>query len=333
MLDGRTIPPGVSLTISPGSLQVLRMMVACGALDAILSAGARLLENACGPCIGMGQAPPSGGVSLRTFNRNFMGRSGTPDAGVYLCSTAVAVASALAGRIVDPRKLGRPPVIRMPRRALIDDSMIIPPPRNRKAVRIVKGPNIKPLPRFPKLADRLEGDVLLVCGDNVSTDDIMPAGAKLLPLRSNIPALSEHAFERCDPSFARRAMSAGTGFIAAGSNYGQGSSREHAALVPRFLGVAAVIARSFARIHQANLINFGIVPLVVERADDLRGLTQGARLRMRGLREAVRCGKGIVIHQVRRRRRISARLMLGSRERRILLAGGLLNLIRKRKMV
>jgi len=331
MLRGRTISPRVSLTVSPGSLQVLRMMIESGALEAMLSAGARLLENACGPCIGMGQAPPSGGVSLRTFNRNFKGRSGTPDAGVYLCSTAVAVASALAGGIVDPRKLGRPPVIRVPRRALIDDSMIIPPPRNRKAVRIVKGPNIKPLPRFPKLADQIEGDVLLVCGDNVSTDDIMPAGAKLLPLRSNIPALAEHAFERCDPSFARRAMRAGTGFIIAGSNYGQGSSREHAALVPRFLGVAAVIARSFARIHQANLINFGIVPLVVECKDDLRDLTQGARLRMRGLREAVREGERIIIHHVRRRRQIPARLMLGSRERRILLAGGLLNLIKQRK--
>jgi aconitate hydratase len=333
MLEGRTIPPGVSLTISPGSLQVLRMMVEGGALDAILSAGARLLENACGPCIGMGQAPPSGGVSLRTFNRNFMGRSGTPDAGVYLCSTAVAVASALAGEIADPRKMGRPPVIRLPRRFLVDDSMIIPPPRNRRGVRVIKGPNIRPLPRFPKLADRLEGEVLLVCGDNVSTDDIMPAGAKLLPLRSNIPALAEHAFERRDPSFARRAMSAGTGFIAAGSNYGQGSSREHAALVPRYLGVAAVIARSFARIHQANLVNFGIVPLVLERADDLRKLAQGERLRMRGVRAAVKSGEMIAIQHMSRRKRIPARLMLGGRERRILLAGGLLNLIKKKRKV
>jgi len=329
MLEGRTIPPGVSLTVSPGSLQALRMMVERGALEAILSAGARLLENACGPCIGMGQAPLSGGISLRTFNRNFKGRSGTPDAGVYLCSTAVAVASALAGEIADPRKMGRPPVIRLPRHFLVDDSMIVPPTRNRRGVRIVKGPNIKPLPRFAKLADRLEGEVLLVCGDNVSTDDIMPAGAKLLPLRSNIPALAEHAFERCDPSFARRAMSAGTGFIVAGSNYGQGSSREHAALAPRFLGVAAVIARSFARIHQANLVNFGIVPLVLERADSLRDLARGERLRVPGLRAAVRSEEGLTVHNKTRGVKIPVRISLSARARKILLAGGLLNLIKQ----
>ncbi|MEJ2744890.1 MAG: aconitate hydratase [bacterium] len=329
MLKGRTIPPGVSLTVSPGSRQVLRMMVENGALDAMLLSGARLLENACGPCIGMGQAPPSGGVSLRTFNRNFKGRSGTPDAGVYLCSTAVAVASALAGKIADPRKLGRPPFVRLPRRMYDDDGMIVAPPRKGKAVRIVKGPNIKPLPRFPRLADRIEGEVLLVCGDNVSTDDIMPAGAKLLPLRSNIPALAEHAFERLDPSFAGRAIKAGTGFIVAGNNYGQGSSREHAALVPRFLGVAAVIALSFARIHQANLVNFGVIPLVVEREEDIRCLAQGSRLRIFNVRKAVRSGETLIIHHGRRR--ISARLMLGSRERRMLLAGGLLNLIKSRK--
>lgn len=329
MLKGRTVPPGVSLTVSPGSLQVLRMMAEAGALDAMLLGGARLLENACGPCIGMGQAPPSGGVSLRAFNRNFKGRSGTPDAGVYLCSTAVAVASALAGRIADPRRLGRPPVARIPRRMLVDDRMIVAPPRNGKAVSIVKGPNIKPLPQFPRLADRIEGEVLLVCGDNVSTDDIMPAGARLLPLRSNVPALAGHAFERCDPSFAKRAIKAGTGFIVAGNNYGQGSSREHAALVPRFLGVAAVIARSFARIHQANLVNFGVIPLIVEREEDLRDLAQGARLRLLGVREAVRSGDAIVIHHGRRR--IAARLALGGRERRMLLAGGLLNMIKTRK--
>jgi aconitate hydratase len=329
MLKGRVVPAGVSLTVSPGSRQVLRMMVENGALDAILSGGARLLENACGPCIGMGQAPPSGGVSLRTFNRNFKGRSGTPAASVYLCSTAVAVASAIAGKIADPRKLGKPPVVRLPRRMLVDDGMIVAPPRKGKAVRIVKGPNIKPLPRFPKLADRIEGEVLLVCGDNVSTDDIMPAGAKLLPLRSNVPALASHAFERCDPSFAARAAKSGTGFIVAGNNYGQGSSREHAALVPRFLGVAAVIARSFARIHQANLVNFGVIPLVVECEEDIRSLSQGSRLRMLGVREAVRSGDAILIHHGRRR--IAAQLTLSSRERRMLLAGGLLNLIKTRK--
>jgi aconitate hydratase len=329
MLKGRRIPPGVSLTVSPGSMQVLRMMAAGGALGRMLAAGARVLENACGPCIGMGQAPPSGGVSLRTFNRNFMGRAGTPDALVYLCSPAVAVASALEGRIADPRRIGRPPAVTMPRRFLVDDSMVVPPPRREKSIRVIKGPNIKPLPRFRRLPDRSEGEVLLVCGDNVSTDDIMPAGAKLLPLRSNIPALAAHAFERLDPSFAARAARAGTGFVVAGENYGQGSSREHAAMVPRFLGIAAVIARSFARIHMANLVNFGIVPLVAERAADLGSIRRGDRLAMEGLRRAVGSGGTVVIRNLTRRKAITARLPVGGRGRNVLLAGGLLNLIKK----
>lgn len=330
MLRGRTVAPGVSLTVSPGSRQVLRMLASSGALDAMLAAGARLLENACGPCIGMGQAPPSGGVSLRTFNRNFKGRSGTPDAGVYLCSPATAVASALAGRIADPRRLGKPPAVKLPPRFLVDGGMIVRPPRNRKAVEVVKGPNIKPLPRFPALADRLEGAVVLVCGDNVSTDDIMPAGAKILPLRSNIPALAEHAFERLAPGFAARARAAVTGFIVAGDNYGQGSSREHAALAPRFLGVAAVIARSFARIHQANLVNFGIVPLVMEDAGGLARLGAGDRLRIEGLRQAVREGDRVVVRNAGGGGEIAARLELTERARLILLAGGLLNYIKER---
>jgi len=330
MLKGRTVAPGVSLTVSPGSRQVLRMIAASGALDAMLAAGARLLENACGPCIGMGQAPPSGGVSLRTFNRNFKGRAGTPDAGVYLCSPAVAVASAIAGRIADPRRRGNPPSVRLPSRFLVDDGMIVRPPRNRRAVEVVKGPNIAPLPRFPALADRVEGSVVLVCGDNVSTDDIMPAGAKLLPLRSNIPALAGHAFERLDPCFAGRAKAAGTGIVVAGENYGQGSSREHAALVPRFLGVAAVIARSFARIHQANLVNFGILSLVLEHAGDLSRLRLGDRLLIEGVREAVRDRERVVVRNVSGSVEIPARLDLPGRARRILLAGGLLNYIKER---
>ncbi len=330
MLKGRAVAPGVSLTVSPGSRQVLRMLAASGALDAMLAAGARLLENACGPCIGMGQAPPSGGVSLRTFNRNFKGRAGTPDAGVYLCSPAVAAASAIAGAIADPRRLGKPPPLKLPPRFLEDDGMIVRPPRRRASVEVVKGPNIKPLPLFPPLADRLEGPVALVCGDNVSTDEIMPAGAKLLPLRSNIPALAEHAFERLDPGFAARAKSAGTVFVVAGENYGQGSSREHAALVPRFLGVAAVIARSFARIHQANLVNFGILPLVPDRPEEISLLRAGDRLVIEGARVAVRSGGRIAVRNETLGAEIAARLDLAGRARRILLAGGLLNDIKGR---
>ena len=330
MLKGRVVAPGVSLTVSPGSRQVLRMLAASGALDAMLAAGARLLENACGPCIGMGQAPPSGGVSLRTFNRNFKGRAGTPDAGVYLCSPAVAAASAIAGAIADPRRLGKPPPLKLPPRFLEDEGMIVRPPRRRASVEVVKGPNIKPLPLFPPLADRLEGPVALVCGDNVSTDDIMPAGAKLLPLRSNIPALAEHAFERLDPGFAARAKAAGTVFVVAGDNYGQGSSREHAALAPRFLGVAAVIARSFARIHQANLVNFGILPLVPDRPEDISLLRAGDRLVIEGARVAVRGGGRIAVRNETLGAEIAARLDLAGRARRVLLAGGLLNDIKGR---
>ncbi|MDD5555632.1 MAG: aconitate hydratase [bacterium] len=323
MLEGRAVPAGVSLTVSPGSRQVLRMLAARGALEAMIAAGARILETACGPCIGMGQAPPSGGVSLRTFNRNFPGRAGTPDARVYLASPAVAVASALAGRITDPRRLGRPPRVRLPRRFLVDDRLVVPPPRRRARIRVVKGPNIRPLPRFRALPDRIEGEVLLVCGDDVTTDDIMPAGAGILPLRSNIPALSAHAFARIDPTFARRAAGAGTGIVVAGGNYGQGSSREHAALVPRFLGVAAVVARSFARIHMANLVNFGILPLTADAP-----VRKGDRLRIRGVREAVSSAESVVVRNVTRGEEFAAALRLSGRERRILLAGGLLNLIR-----
>ncbi len=331
ILKGRKLAPGVSLTISPGSRQVLQMMGELGALETVLLSGAKLLENACGPCIGMGQAPPPGGVSLRTFNRNFKGRSGTANARVYLCSPAVAVASAVAGRIVDPRSLGKPPVVRLPKRFPIDDSMIVPPPRSRKSVRVLKGPNIKPLPTFPRLPDQVKGELLLVCGNNVSTDDIMPAGAKILPLRSNIPALAEYAFTRLDPTFVTRAKKIKSGFIVAGENYGQGSSREHAALVPRYLGVCAVIARSFARIHQANLINFGIVPIILDRPSDIRYLKRGDKLLLTGLRSAVRSGEKVFVRNLSRKETIPLHLSLSARERRILLAGGLLTMIKKQK--
>lgn len=331
ILKGRTVPPGVSLTISPGSRQVLRMITSAGALEAMLAAGARFLENACGPCIGMGSAPPSGGVSLRTFNRNFKGRSGTPDAQVFLCSPVVAAVSALAGAIRDPWRYGKVPRIRLPRGFLVDDSMIVPPPRRRAGVKVVKGPNIKPMPRFPRLSGKLEATVLLRCGDNVSTDDIMPAGAKVLPYRSNIPALSDYAFERLDSSFADRARKAGGGVIVAGVNYGQGSSREHAAIVPRFLGIRAVIAVSFARIHQANLVNFGIVPLVLEHGRDLQNFSQGDLLRISGLRRSVPKGMEVVIENVTKCKEVRACAELSARSRRILCAGGLLNDIRNRR--
>ncbi len=331
MLRGRRVSPHVSFTVSPGSRQVLRMMAESGVLGAMIAAGARILENACGPCIGMGQAPLAGGVSLRTCNRNFEGRSGTPDAKVYLCSPAVAVASAIAGKISDPRRLGRPPVLSMPENFLIDDSLIIPPPRTRGRVKIMKGPNIKPVPVFPRLPDRIEGTILLECGDHVTTDDIMPAGAKILPLRSNIPAISEFVFENLDPTFSGRARkSRGGGIIVGGENYGQGSSREHAALAPRYLGVRAVIAKSFARIHQANLVNFGIVPLTLEDPGDLRRLRRGDSIVIMKIREAVKEGRVASIRNATRRRDIAVLLSLTPRQRKILLAGGLLNMIRKR---
>ncbi|MBM3189182.1 MAG: aconitate hydratase, partial [Chloroflexi bacterium] len=255
MLKGQTVHPSVSLTISPGSKQALTMVARSGALADMIAAGARVLEAGCGPCIGMGQAPPSGAASLRSFNRNFRGRSGTADAGIYLASAEVCAASALRGAITDPRELGDPAPIALPTQYLVDDNMIIPPREDGADVEIVRGPNIAPLPTRGPLEDPLEGIVLLVAGDNITTDHIMPAGAHILPLRSNVPALSDHVFTGIDPTFPARAREARGGFVVGGENYGQGSSREHAALVPMYLGVKAVLAKSFARIHEANLIN------------------------------------------------------------------------------
>ena len=277
VLKGKTVAENVSLAVSPGSRQVLSMAVASGAMGDILGAGARLLESACGPCIGMGQSPCSGGVSLRTFNRNFCGRSGTADGQVYLVSPAVAAASAVTGYITDPRTLGDMPEIKMPESFTINDNMLIPPysPEESEKVEILRGPNIKPVPVGKPLNGNIEGECILKVEDNITTDHIMPAGAKILPYRSNIPYLSKFCFAACDEGFSARATEKGGGIIVAGANYGQGSSREHAALVPLYLGVKAVVAVSFARIHLANLINAGIVPLTFSNPEDYNLVSLG----------------------------------------------------------
>ena len=280
LLKGKTISPNVSLSISPGSKQVLSMLADCGALSDILASGARLLECACGPCIGMGFSPNSAGVSLRTFNRNFLGRSGTKDASVYLVSPETAVAAALTGEITDPRLLGEEPHVTMPAAFKIDDSAVIPPatPEEAKDLEVLRGPNIKPFPKSEPQEDSLSAELVLKVGDNITTDHIMPAGAKILPYRSNIPHLSQFCFAVCDETFPERAKALGKSIIVGGSNYGQGSSREHAALVPMYLGVRAVITKSFARIHVANLINAGIMPLTFKNPDDYDKLNQSDKL-------------------------------------------------------
>ncbi|MDI3279912.1 MAG: aconitate hydratase, partial [Bacillota bacterium] len=291
ILRGKRVHPDVSLVISPGSRQVLTMLARNGALADLVEAGARILECACGPCIGMGQAPPSGGVSVRTFNRNFEGRSGTADARVYLASPETAAATALTGVLTDPRTLGEPISVDLPDRFPADDSLILPPAPDPERVQIRRGPNIKPLPRREPLPESLEGEVLLVVGDDITTDHILPGGSKVLPLRSNIPAIAEYTFSSLDPSFATRAKAAGGGFIVGGQNYGQGSSREHAALAPMYLGIKAVLASSFARIHRANLINFGILPLTFIDPADAGRIKQGDRLRLPRVKEELACGE------------------------------------------
>jgi aconitate hydratase len=275
VLKGKRVHPEVDLAIAPGSRQVLQLLAQKGALTHLIASGARILESACGPCIGMGQAPVSGGVSIRTFNRNFRGRSGTPDAKIYLCSPETAVASALAGEITDPRSLGEGIRIPRPKQFFTGAELIVPPPRHPEQVQVIRGPNIRPLPVFPALPRQIAGEVLIKVGDDITTDAILPAGARILPLRSNIPAIAEFTFCGLDPSFAAKATEKGGGIIAAKANYGQGSSREHAALAPRFLGVRVVVAVSFARIHLANLINFGVVPLLFANPGDYDRIDQG----------------------------------------------------------
>ena len=277
ILKGKTIAQNLHLTINPGSRQVVEHLIESNELQYLVAAGARMLENACGPCIGMGAAPSSRGTSVRTFNRNFEGRSGTKDAEVLLVSPEVAAATAITGVLTDPRDLGAYPRIEMPQRFIINDNMFISPlpPEEAATIELIRGPNIKPLPDFPPLPKALHGEVLIKVSDNITTDHIMPAGAKILPLRSNIPAISKYVFEAIDPEFPTRALEKGGGFIIGGENYGQGSSREHAALAPKYLGVKAVIVKSFARIHLANLINFGIVPLTFTDPTDYDSVAQG----------------------------------------------------------
>ena len=326
MLKGRTVAPSVSMSVSPGSRQVLTMLANCGALSDILVSGARLLECACGPCIGMGFSPNSGGVSLRTFNRNFLGRSGTKDAQVYLVSPETAVAAALTGTITDPQTLGPMPAVTLPEQFRIDDSAVLPPaPADEAdAVEVLRGPNIQPFPQSRPFADTLTAELVLKVGDNITTDHIMPAGAKILPYRSNIPKLAEFCFTVCDPTFPARARAAGDGIIVGGSNYGQGSSREHAALVPMYLGIRCVVAKSFARIHAANLINAGILPLTFENPDDYDALQPGARLRIDDIRAGMAAGS-LTLTDTAAGKAYSVVCSLTERQQAILLAGGLLN--------
>lgn len=327
IVAGRSRHPGVSFEINPGSRQTLENLLAMGGLAQLIECGARVHQPGCLGCIGMGQAPGTGSNSLRTFPRNFKGRSGTRDDAVYLCSPETAAASALTGRITDPRTLGEAPRIRYPSRYRFNPAWLVEPSGQPETVEILRGPNIAPFPVFGPLPEELEGEVLLKVGDNVSTDSILPAGNRVLPYRSNIPAISDFVFETLDPGFAQRARERKGGFVVGGENYGQGSSREHAALAPRFLGVSAKIARSFARIHKANLINFGILPLAFAAPADYQALRQGERLRIPDLRARIEQGQS-EIPVLCGPRTIITRLEISPRQRRMLLAGGVLNLAR-----
>ena len=329
LLRGKKVHRDVSLVIAPGSRQVLSMLAKDGSLGDMIDAGARILEVACGPCIGLNLAPPSGGVSVRTFNRNFLGRSGTPDAKVYLAGPQVAAAAALSGRLIHPDKLGNPPNLADPEDFPLDDSMIIPPPDLPKKIVIRMGPNIKPLPELDPLPKSLQVQLLLKLGDNITTDDILPGGAKVLPLRSNLPAISRHVYASKIPGFAERAQASGKVAIAGGENYGQGSSREHAALAPRYLGVRVVLAKSFARLHRANLINFGILPLLL-RDRDYQELEEGDRMVLIDVRKAVAETKKVIVKLEDKGLKFEGRLELSHQERDILLAGGSLNFHRQK---
>lgn len=330
LLKGKTISPDVSLSISPGSKQVLAMLADCGALSDILASGARVLECACGPCIGMGFSPNSAGVSLRTFNRNFEGRSGTKDANVYLVSPETAVAAALTGEITDPMLLGQMPKVTMPEAFKIDDSAVLPPAPEAEAasVEILRGPNIKPFPDSRPQEDELKAGVSLKAGDNITTDHIMPAGAKILPYRSNIPHLSQYCFEVCDKEFPERAKAMGSSIIVGGSNYGQGSSREHAALVPLYLGVKAVVTKSFARIHAANLINAGIMPLTFANPEDYEKINQEDEIRITGVFAGMESGE-MTLEDLTNGEKIQLVCSFTDRQRAILKNGGLLKYVGK----
>ncbi|MBO7288891.1 MAG: aconitate hydratase [Clostridia bacterium] len=327
ILKGKTVNPDVSLSIAPGSKQVLNMLAQNGALSVMIDAGARILESACGPCIGMGQSPNSKGISLRTFNRNFEGRSGTKDAGVYLVSPEVAAASAISGYLTDPRDLGDMPEFKMPEEFIINDNMIVLPAdeKDMESVEILRGPNIKPFPKTEPLNDKIECKCSLKVEDNITTDHIMPAGAKILPLRSNIPAISNHCFTVCDEEFPKRAKEMGSSIIVGGANYGQGSSREHAALAPLYLGVKAVVTKSFARIHRANLVNAGILPLSFKNEADYNNIDLNDELTIENLKECINEGKNIIITNRTKGIEIECECELSDRARKIILAGGLLS--------
>ncbi len=331
ILKGKTVCPTVSLSIAPGSKQVLNMLAQNGALSDMIDAGARILESACGPCIGMGQSPNSGGISLRTFNRNFEGRSGTADAGIYLVSPEVAAYSALTGVLSDPRELGEPLHIEMPEKFVINDNMVAMPasPEEADSVEVLYGPNIKPFPTTEKLPESITAKAVLKVGDDITTDHIMPAGAKILPYRSNIPYLSQFCFAVCDKTFADRCKAEGKGIIIGGANYGQGSSREHAALVPLYLGVKAVITKSFARIHCANLINAGILPLNFKNEADYDKITQGDELSLPHIKEEIEAGKPVVLKNLTNGESYELKYDLSKRQKDIILAGGLLNYTRE----
>ncbi len=327
MLKGKTVHPDVSLSISPGSKQVYTMLAECGALADLIAAGARILECACGPCIGMGFSPKSAGVSLRTFNRNFLARSGTADAQVYLVSPETAAASAIAGVFTDPTTLGAAPKIRIPEHFKVDDNLIEMPAdaEDADSITVERGPNIKPIPVGSAPDKDLACELILKVGDNITTDHIMPAGTKVLPYRSNVPKLSEFCFTVCDKEFPARAAAKGGGVILGGSNYGQGSSREHAALVPLYLGIKAVIAKSFARIHVANLINFGIVPMTLADPDDYDKISEGDDIYIEGFADAVASADSATLVDKTSGARVKLLLTLTERQRGILSAGGMLN--------
>jgi aconitate hydratase len=334
MLKGRTARPEVSLVVAPGSRQVLENISRGDALYELIAAGARIDEAACGFCIGAAQAPQTNAVSVRTSNRNFEGRTGTKSAGVYLVSPETAAACALAGKMTDPRDLGmRHPKIREPKRLLIDDSMILAPAKNPGKVEVFRGPNLVGPPPMDALPDRMGGPVALVVGDNITTDHIMPAG-QLAIYRSNVPKYASYVFYRVDPTFAGRCIEARdkgyANFIVGGESYGQGSSREHAALCPRFLGVRAVLAKTIERIHQANLVNFGILPLTFADPKDAARIRQGDELELKGLRAAVRQGENLAVRNATQGFTFSVRLAASSRQKEILLAGGVLNIAGKK---
>lgn len=330
ILKNNKVHPDVSLAISPGSRQTYQMITENGALADFIAAGARVLECTCGPCIGMGQSPATGTISLRTFTRNFPGRSGTADDQTYLCSPLTAAAAAITGKITDPRDVIKEPVaFALPEKYIIDDSMIIQPSDEPEKVRIERGPNIKPFPVKGALEESLKTRVVLKVGDNITTDDIMPAGAKILPLRSNVPAISEYVFSKVDATFPSRARSAGSGIVLGGINYGQGSSREHAALAPMYLGIKVVLAKSFARIHRDNLINFGIIPLPVA-SDIYDSIEQDSEIEFPSLAREIRESTEITFVDIKTGRTFRAEHDLSERQKEMILAGGLLNYVKRK---